>query len=130
MRRLASCLVLCLLAAPASAQQVTPPPPQTVDLAGKWAMANDEELLTRIDPGPELGNFTGFPLNAAGRQKALSWNSTIQALPEHQARPHPAQYSMRGPQPNVRISKIVDPVSGKLVCYVIAGMFGRADRVM
>ena len=53
---------------------------------GRWS--NDEERLIRIDPGPELGNFTGFPLNAAGRQKALAWNSTIQAVPEHQSRPH------------------------------------------
>ena len=29
-------------------------------------MVNDEERLIRIDPGPELGNFTGFPMNAAG----------------------------------------------------------------
>src|SRR4051812_17279744 len=60
------------------------PPPQQVELVGSWTMVNDEERLVRIDPGPELGNFTGFPLNAAGRQKALTWNSTIQAIPEHQ----------------------------------------------
>ena len=42
-----------------------------VELTGSWTMVNDEERLIRIDPGPELGNFTGFPLNAAGRQKAL-----------------------------------------------------------
>src|SRR4029079_14494623 len=73
--------------------------PQQVELVGAWAMVNDEERLIRIDPGPELGNFTGFPLNAAGRQKALTWNSTIQAVPEHQSRPHAGSYSMRGPNP-------------------------------
>src|SRR6476660_8834354 len=72
-------------------------PPQAVELVGSWTMINDEERLIRIDPGPELGNFTGFPLNAAGRQKALAWNSTIQAIPEHQSRPHAGTYSMRGP---------------------------------
>jgi hypothetical protein len=62
--------------------------PPKVELVGSWTMVNDEERLIRIDPGPELGNFTGFPLNAAARQKALAWNSTIQAIPEHQSRPH------------------------------------------
>ena len=37
---------------------------------------------------------------------------------------------MRGPQPNLRISRIVDPVGGKLVAYVMAGYFGRADRTI
>src|SRR5438094_540205 len=69
---------------------------QKVELVGSWTMINDEERLIRIDPGPELGNFTGFPLNAAGKLKALTWNSTIQAIPEHQSRPHAGSYSMRG----------------------------------
>ena len=74
--------------------------PPMVELIGSWTMVNDEERLIRIDPGPELGNFTGFPLNAAGRQKALTWNSTIQAVPEHQSRAHAGSYSMRGPNPS------------------------------
>jgi hypothetical protein len=101
-----------------------------VDLAGSWAMSNDEELLIRIDPGPELGNFTGFPLNAAGRQKALTWNSTIQALPEHQARPHPVSYSMRGPGPNFHMGEIIDPVSRRLIGYTITGLFENANRTI
>jgi len=104
--------------------------PQMVDLAGSWAMSNDEELLIRIDPGPELGNFTGFPLNAAGRQKALTWNSTIQALPEHQARPHPVSYSMRGPGPNFHMGEIIDPVSRRLIGYTITGLFENANRTI
>ena len=101
-----------------------------VDLAGSWTMSNEEELLIRVDPGPELGNFTGFPINAAGRQKALSWNSTIQAVPEHQARPHPAQYSMRGPGPNFHMGEIIDPVSRRLVAYTITGLFENANRTI
>ena len=101
-----------------------------VDLAGSWTMSNEEEMLIRIDPGPELGNFTGFPLNAAGRQKALSWNSTIQAVPEHQARPHPAQYSMRGPGPNFHMGEIIDPVSRRLIAYTITGLFENANRTI
>ena len=73
----AALLAATSLNAPSSAQgQGQAAPPTMVDLAGSWTMSNEEEMLIRIDPGPELGNFTGFPLNAAGRQKALSWNST------------------------------------------------------
>jgi hypothetical protein len=102
----------------------------SVDLAGAWAMANDEELLTRIDPGPELNNFTGFPINAAGRQKALTWNSTIQAVPEHQARPHPAQYSMRGPGPNFHMGEVIEPTTRQLLAYTITGLFENANRTI
>ena len=120
-----------LTAAPSFAQgQGQPAQPTMVDLAGSWAMSNEEEMLIRIDPGPELGNFTGFPLNAAGRQKALSWNSTIQAVPEHQARPHPAQYSMRGPGPNFHMGEIIDPVSRRLIAYTITGLFENANRTI
>src|SRR5258706_182680 len=85
--------------------------PAMVELTGSWTMVNDEERLVRIDPGPELGNFTGFPLNAAGKQKALTWNSTIQAVPEHQSRAHAGTYSMRGPNPSPHIGEIIDPVT-------------------
>lgn len=124
-------LAAASLQAPSSAQGQAPAqPPTMVDLAGSWTMSNEEELLIRIDPGPELGNFTGFPINAAGRQKALSWNSTIQAVPEHQARPHPAQYSMRGPGPNFHMGEIIEPVSRRLIGYTITGLFENANRTI
>src|SRR5688572_17785327 len=135
-RRTLCSIALALLAAaslnaPSSAQgQGQPAPPTMVDLAGSWTMSNEEELLIRIDPGPELGNFTGFPINAAGRQKALTWNSTIQAVPEHQARPHPAQYSMRGPGPSFHMGEIIDPVSRRLTGYTITGLFENANRTI
>jgi hypothetical protein len=118
------------LGAPSSAQEGQTPQPTMVDLAGSWATANDEDLLIRTNPGPELGNFTGFPINEAGRQKALAWNSTIQAVPEHQARPHPATYSMRGPAPNFHMGEVIDPVSRRLIAYTITGLFENANRTI
>jgi hypothetical protein len=113
-------LVAALLAAPAWAQ---------VDIAGEWARDNHEDQLHRA-PGAELGDYTGMPINAAARQKAESWDASVLSQPEQQAKPHPAQYSMRGPQPNVRIAKITDPLTAQLVAYTISGMFGRADRTI
>jgi len=121
--------LICSCPSPALSQGA-PAGPTMVDLAGSWTMSNDEELLIRIDPGPELGNYTGFPINAAGRQKALAWNSTIQAVPEHQARPHPAQYSMRGPGPNFHMGEIIDPRTRQLIAYTITGLFENANRTI
>lgn len=100
-----------------------------VDLAGEWQARTNEDQPHRV-PGPDLGDYTGLPLNAAARQKAQSWDASILSQPEQQAKPHPAQYFMRGPGPNMRWTKIVDPVSGRLVAFTIVGMFGRADRVI
>lgn len=123
-------LFVAATAAPALAQGPGGGAPPIVDLVGSWNMVNDEERLVRIDPGPELGNFTGFPLNAAGRQKALTWNSTIQAIPEHQGRPHAGTYSMRGPNPSPHIGEIVDQVTRRLVAYTLTGLFENAERTI
>ena len=112
MRNLVYAGIVLLLALPASAQ--------VNDIAGEWARDSHEDQPHRA-PGAELGDYTGLPINAAARQKALSWDASILSQPEQQAKPHPAQYSMRGPQPNLRIAKIVDPVSGRLVAYTLVG---------
>lgn len=123
-------LVVALSGAALFAQGQGGGQPQQVEVVGSWSMVNDEERLIRIDPGPELGNFTGFPLNAAGRQKALTWNSTIQAVPEHQSRPHAGSYSMRGPNPSPHIGEIIDPVTRRLIAYTLTGLFENANRTI
>jgi hypothetical protein len=111
---------LFALATPAAAQ---------FDISGEWAARTGEDQPHRV-PGADLGDYTGLPLNAAARQKAESWDASVLSQPEQQAKPHPAQYFMRGPGPNVRWTKIVDPVSGRLVAFTVVGTFGRADRVI
>jgi hypothetical protein len=99
------------------------------DISGDWVPAINEDQPHRA-PGPELGDYTGLPLNDADRQKAISWDATILSQPERQSQAHPAQYWMRGPQPPLRILKILDPVTQTQVAYTLAGGFGRADRVV
>jgi hypothetical protein len=89
---------LLLAVSPAAAQ---------MDLSGEWVAHTDEDQPHRV-PGAELGDYTGLPINAAARQKADSWDASILSQPEQQAKPHPAQYFMRGPRPDVRWTKIVD----------------------
>jgi hypothetical protein len=100
-----------------------------VDLSGEWARRIHEDQPHR-NPGAELGDYTGLPINAAARQKASSWDASILSLPEHMAKPHPAQYFMRGPGPDMRINKITDPVTQVVVAYTLEGIFGRDDRVI
>jgi hypothetical protein len=90
------------------------------DISGEWAARTGEDQPHRV-PGPDLGDYTGLPLNAAARRKAESWDASILSQPEQQAKPHPAQYFMRGPGPNMRWTKIVDPVSGRLVAFTVVG---------
>jgi hypothetical protein len=119
--RIAVILVAAVLCATSAYAQV--------DIAGEWARDNHEDQPHRA-PGAELGDYTGMPINEAARLKAESWDASILSQPEQQAKPHPGQYSMRGPAPNFRVEKIVDRVTGQLVAYTIAGTFGRADRTI
>lgn len=124
-RRCPSLLVLLVFGLTAAAS----PAAAQFDLAGEWASRMGEDQPHRV-PGPDLGDYTGLPLNAAARRKAESWDASILSQPEQQAKPHPAQYFMRGPGPNMRWTKVVDPISGRLVAFSVVGMFGRADRVI
>lgn len=106
-----------LVSAPAFAQ---------VDFTGEWGARQQEDQPHR-NPGPELGDYAGFPINAALRQKAESWDASILSQPERQAQPHPAQYSLRGGGgPNLHLTKIYD--NFRLIGYHMEGLFGRADR--
>ena len=98
------------------------------DLAGEWAALYHEDQPHRI-PGPELGDYTGLPLNDAGRLKADSWDASILTLREHQAKPHPSTYSLRGPA-NIRITKELDPVTQQTIAYELFGTFGQATRLI
>ena len=112
---------LVVFAVPAFAQ---------VDLSGEWGARQQEDQPHRA-PGPELGDYAGFPINAALRQKAETWDASILSQPERQTQPHPAQYSLRGGGgPNLTITKLNDPVTEQMVAYRIQGLYGRADRIV
>ena len=92
-----------------------PPGPPTVgvDLSGEWAPRFHEDQPERI-PGPDIGDYLGLPINAAARQHADAWDASILTLPEHQCKPHPADYSPRGPA-NLRIWREIDHDTQQLV---------------
>src|SRR5690349_9026311 len=86
-----------------------------MDLSGEWAPQFHEDQPERI-PGPDIGDYLGLPINEAARLHGDSWDASILTLPEHQCKPHPADYSPRGPA-NLRIWKEVDKESQQTIAY-------------
>ena len=109
-RLLRATAVLALAAAslPAAAQR---------DLAVMWGQRFHEELPER-GAGPEIGDYTGTPVNDAARLRADSWDAAKWTIPERQCEPHPADYGPRGPA-SLRISSTVDPIMRAGDCVVI-----------
>ena len=106
--RIASMMAVAILfgSAPAFAQ---------IDLTGEWGARQQEDQPHR-NPGPELGDYAGFPINQAARQKAEAWDASILSQPERQTQPHPAQYSLRGGGgPNLHFAKIYNPLDHTLM---------------
>jgi hypothetical protein len=86
-----------------------------IDLSGEWAPRFHEDNPERL-AGPDLGDYLGLPINDAARQRGETWDASLLTLPEHQCKPHPADYSPRGPA-NLRIWKEVDRDSQQLIAY-------------
>ncbi len=86
-----------------------------VDLAGEWAPRFHEDQPERI-PGPDIGDYLGLPITAAARMRADSWDASLLTLPEHQCKPHPSDYGMRGPA-NTRIWKEVDTATQQTIAW-------------
>jgi len=101
----------------------------SVDITGRWQSFRHEERLVRGD-GPDLGDYTGLPINAAARQKAEAWDATILSVPERQTTPHPMTYAMNGPRPNIRIEELIDPETQLIKAYRISGLYQRAAERM
>jgi hypothetical protein len=87
-----------------------------VDLSGEWSNRVHEDQPER-GPGPEIGDFTGLPINAAARQRGLGWDASLLTVPEHQCGAHPANYGAM--HSNVRITKEVDKESQNVIAWHI-----------
>ena len=91
-----------------------------VDLSGECRPLFHEDVGHRIDDpsaggpgtpagagGPRIGDYTGLPLNDAGRLKADSWDPQINEATEHQTVIHPGAYWIWGAG-GMRIRNIID----------------------
>jgi hypothetical protein len=111
----ASLVLAGVLSAGAGWAQMINGPPRTmqgeVDLSGGWLQKMHQDFHER-GAGPDIGDYTGLPINDANRLRADTWDSAKWTVPEHQCEPHPADYGPHGPA-NFQISKIIDPRSLK-----------------
>ena len=101
-----------------------------VDFAGSWdhpGMFGHEDVPDR-GAGPEIGDYMGLPLNAAGIRKAESYSGSWLGVPEHQCTPHPAAYQTWGPNTLV-VGKIYEPVQRVVQAITFDGTFG-LDRIV
>jgi len=118
MRRRLLLLAAVLAASPAFGQ---------IDLSGEWSNITHEDINHR--QSVEIGDYTGLPINEAGRFKAESWDEAVLATHERQCIPHPVTYAMRGQPGNIRIGKIDDPDTGQIIAYTIHGTYGRPRTI-
>lgn len=110
-------LVLSLLVLPTAAFA-------EVDLAGSWAARNHEDALER-GPGPYAVDYTGLPITAEARDRALSYSASQLGMIERQCGLYPPYYVALGPF-GVRIWSEADPVSGATTAWKIGAWEDRA----
>jgi len=106
-------------AAPALAQ---------TDFAGEYRKLNHWDAVKR-GAGPEIGDYTGMPLNDAARMRADSWEASLFTIPEYQCRPHTGVYSERGFSGTIlKWWAEVDPKTQKIMAWRTRGGFGEPQR--
>src|SRR5437879_12173620 len=94
-------LFVLLPARPARAQ---------ADITGEWSPRG-------YNDGVDVGDYTGIPLNEAGRLRAESWQPDQIDLPENECRPHPSDIGLRVSVWHLYISRELDPGNNKHVAY-------------
>ncbi len=99
-----------------------------VDLTGEWGQKAHEDAPER-GGGPEIGDYTGYPINERARMQADAWDASKWTLEEHQCEPHPADYAVRGPG-SMRIWADMDPVTRDITAYHTNIMWMNPERTI
>jgi len=117
MRQALFILAPLLVAEPAWAQ---------IDLVGNWVRRSGEDARALGGEGAHIGDYTGMPLNEAGRIRAETWDATVLSERERQGQPHNSQYYIAVG----RVERVLDPVTQGLIAYRTCCLFGRAARMI
>jgi cyclase len=86
-----------------------------MELSGEWAGKYHEDQTDRV-PGDVQGDFSGVPLNDAGRMYAESYDVRRVVLLEHQCAPYNLAHIFRGPM-QFRIWEDKDPATQQIIAY-------------
>jgi hypothetical protein len=117
-------LLATLIAVPASAQTTG----YANDIAGNWQTLFHEDNPER-GTGPSLGEYQGMPINDDARARGMTWDASIQGLPEWRCRPHNPDYAVRSPQ-DAQIWPVWDDVTRTVKEWHIALERTAHDRVI
>jgi hypothetical protein len=112
-------VLACLVGVPAAAQ---------MDLSGEWGQKMHEDGPER-GAGPEIGDYTGLPINDRARLQADSWDAAKWTQMEHQCEPHPADYAVRGPG-SMRIWPDLDPLTQQITAWHTTIMWMNPQRTI
>lgn len=96
-----------------------------LDLAGQWAALQHEDQPERAS-GPEIGDYTGIPINGADRLRGDSWDAQLADVIEHQCEQHPADYGAT----NLRIYSDADPLTQAITAWHTVMQHNTAQRII
>jgi hypothetical protein len=100
-----------------------------VDFTGEWAPLYHEDGPER-GPGPELADYTEFPINDAARMRADSYDADrISVVQEYQCRPHGADYALRG-LGQVRIWRDIDQATQRTSAFHLHFLAWDSERTI
>ncbi len=88
-----------------------------IDLSGSWVANGTENIMERA-AGPVSGNFTGIPINAAGRALADSYNSGMLAESERICQLYNQWELADGPW-NLNFSRVISPYTREIEAWKI-----------
>lgn len=106
---------------------VTLPALAQVDFSGEWFTIGYMEDIQDRRAGPEIGDYTGLPINDANRMRGDTHDPSSFALPEWQCRPHGVDWITIGLS-DMRIDKVIDPTTGRLVAWHMHWLRSAYDR--
>ena len=96
---------------------LTKPSFAQIDLTGDWAPRIHTDEQDRRG-GPDIGDYSGLPVNDSARMLADTWNSSRLSLQEHQCMAHMVAYMSQAPFP-FRISMERNPDTQELIAVKI-----------
>ena len=99
-----------------------------IDLSGSWAAINDEDAMER-GAGPYPDDWAGLPLNAAGKARALSFETSMISMPERICWLQTEWYISGGPF-GLRIWAQPDPLTGRVQAWMIGAWEDRAPMTI
>src|SRR5262245_11006569 len=107
-------LMALLSAVPAHAQ---------VDLSGSWA-GNFHEDQQEGTNGPDIGDFTGLPINADARARAAAFTTSLLSQPERQCLYYTSFYLFGSPF-QIKMWPEGDPTTGATIAWHMSGTLDR-----